>query len=111
VYRALDSLDVRGRARPLSYTEYDLVRAAHERAGPRGLVLPIVDDIGDGYGVLEFLANRRRWGARLSTWRSRLWLVKPIRPRVVSEPICARSDDAALFELLYQVGGRMPAPE
>lgn len=57
--------------------------------------------------VGAFLGDRRKWGRGLKVWRPRLWRVRcPVE--VVSEPIQAASDDVALFELLYSVGGRMP---
>lgn len=33
---------------------------------------------------------------------------RTVRPSAVSQPIVAESDDAAIFELLWQVGCRMP---
>ncbi len=39
----------------------------------------------------------------------RLWALDlTALPSAVSEPIAASSDDAALFELIYSTGGRMP---
>jgi hypothetical protein len=49
-------------------------------------------------------------GKQRKTWKdstSPLFIIRPIR-ETLTEPIHATSDDAALFELLSQVGGRMP---
>jgi hypothetical protein len=53
----------------------------------------------------EYLLRRQN-----PKWRDSTSAVIVIRPLVapVSEPIHATTDDAALFELLCQVGGKMP---
>jgi len=63
-------------------------------------------------GRLGALSRVRRYLGRAQrpSWRddtSPLFVLRPMVSPVV-EPIQARSDDAAIFELLCQVGGRMP---
>ncbi len=59
-------------------------------------------------GVRRFLRDRKRWGRRLTVWQPRLWRVRFPEAEHVSRTITAASDEAAIFELLCQVGGRMP---
>jgi hypothetical protein len=62
--------------------------------------------------VARLVRNRTRWGMRAKVWSPKLHIVRFLRPEpVVSHPIAASCDDAALFELLCQVGGRMAKPE
>lgn len=85
---------------------------------PRGCLRTAADHVGGTLEVLETernvdlakltkglrMAGRPQW----SDDTSPLLIVRPlIAP--VSEPIQAGSDDVAIFELLYSVGGRMPS--
>lgn len=118
---------VRGRLVPLALEHYERVRTHFERCASthspyRGRqvfctrtesdYLPIINISPIGFGNLdggaaEFFANRVGWGKRRREWTPDVFVVKRVRPEQ-AVPIQARSDDAALFELLAQVGGRMP---
>lgn len=94
------------------------LRGWHTRL-PRAALRAVADGIGS---TVELLEARRdtdmdglRRSLRMSASRGKdstspLIIVRPlIAP--VSEPIEATSDDAALFELLASVGGKMPTVE
>ena len=57
--------------------------------------------------LYKLLRSPQKWGKRLKVWHSRLAAGRSARSPV-GEPIAATSDDAALFELIYSTGGRMP---
>ena len=57
--------------------------------------------------LYKFLKCANKWGKKLKVWHSRLAVIRSGRSPV-SEPVHASSDDAALFELIYSTGGRMP---
>jgi hypothetical protein len=61
----------------------------------------------DLYRIATFLGTRQRWGKRLKVFYSRLLLIKPYGT-TVSEPITAAGDEGAIYELLHQVGCRLP---
>lgn len=87
---------------PLSVPELELLRAAYDALRP-------LDPEYEGVigGVLN---DRKRWGRRRDgSYRPVLYIVRPVRPESVSAPLSAPSHDAAIFELLYDVGCRMPA--
>jgi hypothetical protein len=88
----------RGRVRWLTMEDYAALEALPREA---------VRDYREHYGPSYIIRDRRRWGKRLKVWHSRLALVRPWQPETV-EPIEASSDDGAIFELLCEVGGRMP---
>lgn len=93
---------MRGHVRWLDMDDYQAIRDA---LSPSTLVMI---PGGPMYRTVEsFLADKKRWGQRLRVWHSRLAVLRSHRESV-SEPIHATTDDAALFELLHQVGGRMP---
>jgi hypothetical protein len=87
----------RGRVRPLSVQGHETLRVGRVRW----------TCLGEIDRLTSYVLDRRRWGKSCKVWRSKLFLVKPIARELVV-PIAAPSDDAALFELLAQVGGRMP---
>jgi len=57
----------------------------------------------------EILGMQSRWGQSGSNWWPRLAVARPVTPSETFT-IRASSDEAAIFELLGQVGGRMPTP-
>lgn len=61
-------------------------------------------------GVLDRLRNAVRWGKAGPNWQPRFQVWRTI-PYVVSEPIQASGDEAAIFELLCSVGCRMPTQD
>jgi hypothetical protein len=87
-----------GRVRWLTLEDYAALEALPHEA---------IRDYKEHWGPNYIIRDRRRWGKRLKVWHSRLALVRPWQPeRVVA--IKASSDDGAIFELLCEVGGRMP---
>ncbi len=105
---------VYGRVREMSLEDYEALHAAYREAShdctPETIeqIFPILNPFQRYYGtrLREMLGDQRKWGRRLKTWHSRVIRVQPFRP-VVSQPIQASSDEAAIFELLSDVGGSM----
>lgn len=98
-----------GSVAPLSRDHQEALRAALD--ADKNVLTELRPFAGGPWGhsaVVGFLEDRRRWG-RKSPARTKLWRVRLACPSSVSRPIEATSDDGALFELLIQCGGRMPA--
>lgn len=113
-----------GRMYPLELGELASIRQAFIRAGCRGNYHAFDHPAGpDAFPVRRitpyewgriahhhpegFFYDRRRWALSKRPWPHKVFLVQPVRP---SEPraVNAISDDGAIFELLSEVGGRMP---
>lgn len=98
-----------GQITALGLDDYEALRVA-TKAGDEELtsLTPGRDAEFCGSRSVEvFVRTKNKWGRSLKVWRPRLFRVRyPVE--VVSSPIQASSDDAALFELLYRAGGRMP---
>ncbi len=99
----------RDRLPPVAET-WDLSRPdlAALRAADREAEGEAVEEITpwNGGGVAAILHDARRWGRPTSNWRPKLRALRlPIRrgPEAVTAPVVARSDRAAIFELLWQV--------
>jgi hypothetical protein len=103
----------RGVVRALTLADYEMLHEyLYDANGPFSSLLPGTSERDESCGdeVGRFLMTRRGWGRRNKVWTPRLFLVKPFDlVAEVSEPIRARSDDGALFDLLASVGCRMPA--
>jgi hypothetical protein len=90
----------------LSVIELEVLRSGSE---------PFVNASGSGSGsavtaALEILRDRRRWRRRPNgTFRPALFIVRPVEPEQVWLSVQAPSVDAAIFDLLGSVGGRMPS--
>lgn len=56
----------------------------------------------------RLVCDRRSWGRR-KDGTTRFAILRRPQPSGISVPVRAKSDTAAIFELLAQVGGRMPA--
>lgn len=98
---------------PLPRREY----AAFRRAVEAGTVPVVSGGFEEGQparperGAERLLAYLAQPGARRGRDEtSRIYVARPLRSPV-STVIAASSDDAALFELLAQVGGRLPAED
>jgi hypothetical protein len=82
----------------------------HLTLGTTGVTTAIVDRVrhGDIYAFLELhRALRRRQNPHWKDETSPLLIIRPL-VAAVSWPISAGSDEAAIFELVAQVGRRMP---
>jgi hypothetical protein len=110
--------EVYGRRRMMTLPELEVLRNAFMRGEESPWdqlpsLHPLVDrNWGHDAGLSApavFLKHPNRWGKRKKAWVPRLMLVQPVAPEAVV-PIIASSDDAAIFELLCQSGGRMPRP-
>lgn len=101
---------VRGRIVPLTLEGHHGVRAAFDAASYRDW--PIVDSHIDADRFwrtpTEYFRDKKRWGLKRKVWTPYAFVVKGVHP---SErwSVRANSDDAAIFELLSEVGCRMPA--
>jgi len=87
----------RGAVRYVDGTSYGWVSRAIGGRTPR------VGRTPRGFFVRDLLDRRRHRGQDSG---SPLWIVRPWA--VVTDTIEATTDDAAIFELVHQVGGRMP---
>src|SRR5690606_34057373 len=75
-------------------------------------ITPLLDFPYDPDRVSQHVGNRTRWGSRKRPWSPKLHVLRFVDPvAVIMHPIEAVSDDGAIFELLYQVGCRMPKPQ
>lgn len=110
VYREYRELNALTRSTLLSPEDLDRLEQARCSAFPGDVYTPIVGWEDDPHGVSAFLARRRRWKNLRRTIRAGLWLVRPVWPDPVSEPVEARSDEGAIFELLAQLGCRPGRP-
>lgn len=129
ITRRPDTIDPRGRLVPLTVEHFERIRDHYAACGcwiplqrgcyrtfevSEGGHLPIVHITPrewwhTGYAEPEhFFSDRKKWGARRKVQTPLAYVVKPIRPSA-AQPVSASSDAAAIFELLSQVGGRMPA--
>ena len=96
-----------GRVRYLTMDDYARLRAATvDSFDETFTLLAKLYDFGAD-DLYKFLGSPGKWGKKLKVWHSRLAVVRSSRSPV-GEPIAASSDDAALFELIYSTGGKMP---
>ena len=124
--------DMRGCVRYLSIEDYAKLKAAAFDSYRETFVPLVGEDLKCRSGLLEtygshrsmrpenqweseslyeFLETRQRWGKRLKVWYSRLAVVRPLRRSPVGVPIEASTDEAALFDLITDSGGRMPTED
>lgn len=98
---------IRGRVHGLSLSDYEALRRAvkeHDDALRDITPYPVC---WWGTRASRFLNDRRQWGRRLKRWRSRLFVVRAFT-HTVSAPVYAVSDEAAILDLLTDIGCRMP---
>lgn len=107
--RDLDGLTIRGRVTPLTRGDYEQIKAylSGNPSDPPADISPFGAVDYYFHSLERYFGDRRRWGLRAKPWQPRAFVVKPMLPER-TEPIEAASDAAAIFELLSQVGGRMP---
>lgn len=95
-----------GLVAPLTLEHYGALRAEYD-AGKTPLteLLPFIRPWSTATGTIR---DKKTWRLRRRVWTTGLWRVRFPSRSPVSRPVVASNDVAALFELLAQVGGRMP---
>ncbi|HSW31885.1 MAG TPA: hypothetical protein VLH75_20545 [Longimicrobiales bacterium] len=105
---AKDPAGVRANVFPVPRSQLAAAEAAIESQALREIGIVAQPSWGNRSPMARIRAKLRK--PQRPTWSDRtspLLVVRPIAEHV-SEPVVAATDDAALFELLHQVGGRMP---